>query len=101
VGGGYGVFDPDAPPEEAAADELAAKLSAGRGGGARAFPWHEHAHFHGEVRELKANLVFAPSEFSAVRAEVAWLDNVAADTDELRLLLQCNFTIGSHPAHHY
>jgi hypothetical protein len=49
-----------------------------------------------DAYEYKVNAVFAPSEFSAVRAEVSWLDE-----NDLRFMLQWNFTIGSHPAHLY
>ncbi len=67
----------------------------------RAFAQHEHALGGGKMREYKLNLAFAPSEFSAVRAEVAWYDDRLGEADDLRFLLQWNFTIGSHPAHHY
>nr|MBC8426950.1 hypothetical protein [bacterium] len=48
-----------------------------------------------DYKEIKANVVFAPSEFSALRAEVSDLEG------DLRVSLQWNFTIGSHPAHLY
>jgi len=54
-----------------------------------------------DYRELKANVVFAPSEFSALRAEVSLLDSGSSLTEDLRFSLQWNFTIGSHPAHLY
>jgi hypothetical protein len=63
---------------------------------------HDHAaYFAGETTEYKLNLTFVPSEFSALRAEVAYFDDRHGDADDLRLLLQWNFTIGSHPAHLY
>ncbi|MDP8207926.1 MAG: hypothetical protein P9L92_14760 [Candidatus Electryonea clarkiae] len=55
----------------------------------------------GEILENKMNLTFAPSEFSALRAEVALYDNQASEEDHLCFTLQWNFTIGSHPAHSY
>jgi hypothetical protein len=51
-------------------------------------------------REYKLNFTFTPSEFSALRLETTYLDNSHGD-DDLRLALQWNFTIGSHPAHLY
>lgn len=54
-----------------------------------------------DYHEYKANVVFAPSEFSALRAEVSYLDGSDAGSDDLRFSLQWNFTIGSHPAHLY
>jgi len=48
-----------------------------------------------DYKEIKGNIVFAPSEFSALRAEVSDLEG------DLRVSLQWNFTIGSHPAHLY
>ena len=51
--------------------------------------------------EYRANLTFAPSEYSALRAEISQLDEAGGDADDLRLSLQWNFTIGSHPAHLY
>jgi len=53
------------------------------------------------IRESKINITFAPSEFSALRAEVCHLDDRLDDTDGLSFGLQANFTIGSHPAHLY
>lgn len=64
----------------------------------------EHAHGLGnwqEVREYKANLTWVPSEFSAVRLEVAHYDDLVGDADDTIFSLQFNFTIGSHPAHLY
>ncbi len=51
--------------------------------------------------EYKANVAFAPSEFSALRAEVSYTDSDTAGGDDLRFALQWTFTIGSHPAHTY
>ncbi len=61
---------------------------------------HDHG-FAGDVREVKLNLTFAPSEFSFVRAEVGYWEDVMHGTDDLRVLIQFNATIGSHPAHQY
>ena len=61
---------------------------------------HDHG-FEGDIREYKINLTFAPSEFSAVRAEVARYEDRLGDGDETRFSLQWNITIGSHPAHRY
>ncbi len=52
-------------------------------------------------RESKFNITFAPSEFSAIRAEVVYTDDVFEGNDDLSFGLQTNFTIGSHPAHIY
>ena len=54
-----------------------------------------------EVREYKANLTWVPSEFSALRLEVARYDDQAGDADDTVVSLQLNITIGSHPAHRY
>ena len=43
---------------------------------------------------------FVPSEFSAVRVQYNYLDDKLA-RDEHQVLLQLNFTMGSHPAHNY
>jgi len=51
--------------------------------------------------EYKINIAYAPSDFSAVRAEAAWISFDTGLDDDLRFSLQCNFTIGSHPAHLY
>ena len=51
--------------------------------------------------EYKANLTFTPSEFSALRAEVSYLEDPDGGYDDLRISLQWNFTIGAHPAHLY
>jgi len=64
-------------------------------------PEHHHDRFTDDVWETKFNLTFAPSEFSALRAEVGWFNPSAEGEDDLWLSLQCNFTIGSHPAHLY
>ena len=55
----------------------------------------------GETWESKLNFTFAPSEFSALRAEVARFNDRLGDADDLRFSVQWNFTIGSHPAHTY
>jgi len=54
-----------------------------------------------KTRESKLNLTFAPSEFSALRAEIAYVDDQVEDIDDFSFRLQWNFTIGSHPAHRY
>ncbi len=62
----------------------------------------EHAHgFTGDIWEYKINVTYAPSEFSALRAEVEYYDDRVGDGDDLRFIVQLNFTIGSHPAHLY
>jgi hypothetical protein len=53
----------------------------------------------GRVNEYKFDVTFVPSEFSDLRAEVAYYDSETKD--DLRFLVQWNFTIGSHPAHLY
>jgi hypothetical protein len=53
----------------------------------------------GKVNEYKFDVTFVPSEFSALRAEVAYFDSETGD--DLHFLVQWNFTIGSHPAHLY
>ena len=55
----------------------------------------------GETAETKFNVTYVPSEFSALRAEVARYDDRIGDADDLRVSVQWNFTIGSHPAHNY
>ena len=55
----------------------------------------------GDLREYKFNLTFAPSEFSALRAEVVYYQDNVTREDDLRFIVQANFTIGSHPAHLY
>jgi hypothetical protein len=59
------------------------------------------ADFGGRTRESKVNATFVPSEFSAVRVEVAYYEELEHDRDDLRVTVQWNFTIGSHPAHTY
>ncbi len=51
--------------------------------------------------EAKINVAFVPSEFSTIRAEVAYQERDDKSADDLRFSLQWNFTIGSHPAHLY
>lgn len=43
---------------------------------------------------------YVPSEFSAVRLQYNYLDDKLT-RDEHQVLLQLNFTMGSHPAHNY
>ncbi len=66
-------------------------------------PGHEdHDHgLEGDLREYKVNLMFAPSEFSALRAEMVYYQDKVTMEDDLRFIVQANFTIGSHPAHLY
>ena len=66
-------------------------------------PGHEgHDHgLEGDLREYKVNLTFAPSEFSALRAEMVYCQDEVTMEDDLRFIVQANFTIGSHPAHLY
>jgi len=52
------------------------------------------------AHEVRGQVAFVPSEFSALRLELVWLDPVVSDT-ELSLHAQMNFTIGPHPAHAY
>jgi hypothetical protein len=58
---------------------------------------------HGPNRDEKnqwsALLAWVPSEFSAVRLQYNHLNQATAD--ENQVLLQLNFTMGSHPAHKY
>jgi hypothetical protein len=54
-----------------------------------------------DLREYKANVTLAPSEFSAIRLELSYLEDPDGGYDDLRIALQGNFTIGSHPAHLY
>lgn len=61
---------------------------------------HEHG-LEGDLREYKINLTFAPSEFSSLRAEVVYYQDKVTREDDLRFIVQANFTIGSHPAHLY
>jgi len=75
--------------------------------GAEAGDEHEHDHEHESpfawerVIEAKANLTWAPSEFSSVRLEAARYEDPDSDRYDTVLSLQVNFTIGSHPAHLY
>lgn len=45
-------------------------------------------------------LAFVPSEFSALRLQYNYIDQ-SRGRDEHQILLQLNFTMGSHPAHQY
>lgn len=51
--------------------------------------------------EGKVNVTFVPSEFSTIRAEVAYQELDGLSEEDLRFSIQWNFTIGSHPAHLY
>jgi hypothetical protein len=54
--------------------------------------------------KTSASVVFAASEFSSYRIEYDWVHgptNAEGNTNEQKLYLQANFTIGSHPAHSY
>ena len=63
---------------------------------------HDHGLFAwNEAREYKVNLTWVPSEFSAIRLEVAHYDDLQGDADDTLYSIQFNFTIGSHPAHLY
>jgi len=55
----------------------------------------------GDLREYKVNLTFVPSEFSSLRAEMVYYQDKVTMEDDLRFIVQANFTIGSHPAHLY
>jgi hypothetical protein len=50
--------------------------------------------------EVRGQVAFAPSEFSALRVELVYLDPGNAD-HEVSLHAQMNVTIGPHPAHAY
>jgi hypothetical protein len=50
--------------------------------------------------EVRGQIAFALSGFSALRLDVSWLDPAESE-DELAAQLQFNFNIGSHPAHSY
>ena len=51
-----------------------------------------------EKHKYSALVGYVPSEFSAVRLQYSFLDDIQ---DEHQLLLQLNFSLGSHPAHLY
>ncbi len=51
--------------------------------------------------EAKINMTFVPSEFSTIRAEIAYQERDDSSEEDLRFSVQWNFTIGSHPAHLY
>ncbi len=53
------------------------------------------------TREIKAQIAFVPSEFSALRCDASYLDPPGDADPVLELQLQLNVTIGSHPAHLY
>ena len=52
------------------------------------------------THEIKGQIAFTPSEFSAIRLDVTYLDRPDED-GVFKVELQLNFTIGSHPAHLY
>ena len=52
-----------------------------------------------DKNQWSALLAWVPSEFSTVRLQYNHLNQVTAD--ENQVLLQLNFTLGSHPAHKY
>ncbi len=64
---------------------------------------HEVAEVHGlsTIRQVKANVTLAPSEFSAIRLGVHYDEEEDGDFEDLGAYVQVNFTIGSHPAHAY
>ncbi len=68
-------------------------------------PEHDHdvAEVHGlrTIRQVKANVTLAPSEFSAIRLGMHYDEEEDGDFQDLGAYLQVNFTIGSHPAHAY
>ena len=51
-----------------------------------------------EKHRYTALVGYVPSEFSALRLQYSFLDDIQ---DEHQLLLQLNFSLGSHPAHLY
>ena len=51
-----------------------------------------------EKHQVAALIGYVPSEFSAVRLQYSFLDDMQ---DDHRLVLQLNFSLGSHPAHLY
>lgn len=55
----------------------------------------------GENRQYRFSglLGYVPSEFSAIRLQYNYLDQKVSD--EHQVLLQLNYTMGSHPAHNY
>lgn len=55
----------------------------------------------GIARRGSAILVFAPSEFSAVRLQGSAFRHAGEDELEYAGFLQLNFTLGAHPAHAY
>lgn len=58
-----------------------------------------------DKQRWSALLAFAPTEFTAVRLQYNYLDYANSRTlglkDEHQVLLQLNFSMGSHPAHQY
>ena len=55
----------------------------------------------GREWRLSGLLAFVPSEFSAVRLQYSLVDDPEIDRAVHQLLLQLNYTFGSHPAHKY
>lgn len=56
------------------------------------------------TNKYSASIVFSASEFSSYRLEYDWVhgpQNANGESNEQKLYLQANFTIGSHPAHSY
>ena len=51
-----------------------------------------------EKHRYTALAAYVPSEFSALRLQYSFLDDIR---DEHQLILQLNFSLGSHPAHLY
>jgi hypothetical protein len=51
-----------------------------------------------EKHRYSALVGYVPSEFSALRLQYSFLDDIR---DEHQLILQLNFSLGSHPAHLY
>lgn len=51
--------------------------------------------------EWRAAATYAPSHFSSLRAEVSRIEEIDGAASDLRVAVQWNFTIGSHPAHLY
>ena len=77
---------------------------------ARRFASHEHGEEEAEeeeghelmtMDEIRGNVTWTPSEFSAVRLEVWYQKDTDGEFEDLGAAIQFNFTIGSHPAHLY
>jgi hypothetical protein len=50
--------------------------------------------------EVRGQLAFAQSEYTALRADLSWLDPAESER-EVAIQFQLNFNIGSHPTHSY